>query len=93
MCQWVANKNPYAGYRMGPYPASASLLTLKPGVEKSSIKIVAAKRSDIDIMCQWGANMNPGAGYLMGPSPTPAYVPPNREVANRRPQIVHIMIV
>ena len=33
--------NPWAGYRMGPSPTSTSLLTLKPGVKKSSFQISA----------------------------------------------------
>ena len=41
-------------------------------------------------MCQWGASKNPWAGYRMGSFPTPPRTI-NRGVANRRPQIEHIM--
>ena len=40
-------------------------------------------------MCQWGANRNSRAGYRMSPCQTPTNR--NRGVANRRPQIEHIM--
>ena len=41
-------------------------------------------------MCQWGANRNPWADYKMSSFPAPPRTP-NQRVANRRPQIEHIM--
>ena len=46
MCQWGANMNAWAGYRMGLFPTQVSL-TAKPGVEKSHCKI-ATKQLEID---------------------------------------------
>ena len=70
---------------MDPSPTP---LTPKPVVRKVPFE-TAAKRLEIDLMCHFRAKMNPRSGYRMNPSHPPR--PPNREVANRRPQIEHIM--
>ena len=41
MCQWGANRNLLAGYRMGPSVTPTASLTPKPGVEKSPFQISA----------------------------------------------------
>ena len=54
MCQWGANRNPWAGYRMGPSPTPHAPLTPQTGGSKSPpLKLQPNRRPHIEHI-MWG---------------------------------------